>query len=61
MKGVAGLIRENLEAFAVAITEGMVVEEAVRFANAAGAVTVMRPGAQPALPTRGEVVRMLGR
>ena len=48
-------------AFAVAITEGMVVEEAVRFANAAGAVTVMRPGAQPALPTRGEVVRMLGR
>ena len=48
-------------AFAVAIMEGMAVEEATRFANAAGAVTVLRTGAQPALPTRSEIVRMLGR
>ena len=48
-------------AFAVALSEGKSVEDAARFANAAGALCCTKPGAQPALPTRGEVERLLGR
>jgi ribokinase len=42
-------------ALAVALSEGMALPRAVRFANAAGAKTCESFGAQPALPTRMEV------
>ena len=38
-------------AFAVAFAKGMSKEEALRFANAAGALTVTSMGAQPSIPT----------
>ncbi|MGA2496865.1 MAG: ribokinase [Tepidisphaeraceae bacterium] len=44
---------------AVGLGEGMSIGDAVGFANAAGAICCTRFGAQPALPTRGEVERML--
>jgi ribokinase len=46
---------------AVALTEGRELEGAVRFASAAAAVSVTRPGAQPSLPGRGEILAMLKR
>lgn len=46
-------------AFAVALGEGKSIEEAVIFANAAGAVTVTREGAQPSLPMRVEVEQLM--
>jgi ribokinase len=42
-------------AFAVALAEGSDLPEAGRFANAAAALSVTRPGAQPSMPTRAEV------
>ena len=42
-------------AFAVALAEGKGLEPALRFANAAGALATTKEGAQPSLPTRGEV------
>jgi ribokinase len=42
-------------ALAVALAGGETIAEAVRFANAAGAITATRPGAQPSLPTRKEL------
>jgi ribokinase len=42
-------------AFAVALAEGLPPAEALRRGNAAGALTVTRHGAQPSLPTRGDV------
>jgi ribokinase len=42
-------------ALAVALAEGATPAEALQFGNAAGAVTVTRPGAQPSLPTRAAV------
>lgn len=42
-------------AFAVALIEGKSVEEAVRFANAMGALTVQKQGAIPSLHTRAQV------
>jgi len=42
-------------AFAVALTEEKPVAEALRFANAAAAISVTRIGAQASVPTRGEV------
>ena len=44
---------------AVALMRGMNLVEAVRFAAAVGAVSVTRPGAQPAMPTAREVSRLL--
>jgi ribokinase len=44
---------------AVALGEGNSLEDAAAFANAAGAITVTRIGAQPALATRDEVKRLL--
>jgi ribokinase len=41
--------------FAVALSEGKSVEQAVIMANAAAAISVTRRGAQPSLPTRTEV------
>lgn len=45
-------------ALAVALSEGVAVNEAVRFANAAGALATLKPGAQPAIPTRELILAM---
>jgi ribokinase len=42
-------------AFASRLVEGALVQDAVRFGNAAAAIAVTRPGAQPSIPTRAEV------
>jgi ribokinase len=42
-------------ALAVALAGGESLSQAVRFANAAGAITATRLGAQPSLPTREEL------
>jgi ribokinase len=42
-------------ALAVALARGDSLPEAVRFANAAGAITATRLGAQPSLPTKQEL------
>lgn len=47
-------------AYAVARSEGLSMEEAARFANAAGALCCESFGAQPSLPTRKQVDKMLG-
>ncbi len=41
-------------AFAVALGEGLSIQEAATWGNAAGALTVTRAGAQPSLPWRDE-------
>lgn len=46
-------------ALAVALVEGRGIGDALRFANAAGALTCTRRGAQPSLPTRTEVDRLV--
>lgn len=46
-------------AFAVALTRGRSLEEAVRVANAAAAISVTRLGAQASAPTRRAVERFL--
>jgi ribokinase len=47
-------------ALAVGIGEGKTFTEACYFANAIGALTVTKKGAQPSLPTRSEVNEFLG-
>ena len=42
-------------ALAVALARGESLSQAVRYANAAGAITATRLGAQPSLPTREEL------
>lgn len=44
---------------ATAIAEGKAIPDAIPWANAAGALTVTRAGAQPSLPTRQEVEALL--
>jgi ribokinase len=46
-------------ALAVGLAEGMGLYEAVRLANAAGALACTKPGALPAMPTRAEVETLL--
>jgi ribokinase len=46
-------------ALAVALAEQMSLGEAVRFANAAAAISVTRDGAQLAAPRRAEILRLL--
>lgn len=46
-------------AFAVALAEGEAVAAALRFANAAAAISVTRPGAQTSVPARTEVERLV--
>jgi ribokinase len=48
-------------ALAVARAEGLSLLDSVQFANAAGALACTRPGAQPSLATRAEVVALLER
>jgi len=47
-------------ALAAAIAEGAPLPEALRFGAAAGALATTRPGAQTSLPTRTEVLALLG-
>jgi ribokinase len=47
-------------ALAVALAEGLEVEAALRFANAAAALSVTRMGAQASVPARGDVEALLG-
>lgn len=42
-------------ALAVALSEGQSLEEALTFGNVAGALATLKPGAQPAIPTRAEI------
>jgi ribokinase len=46
-------------ALAVALVEGRTPKEAVRFANAAAALSVTRLGAQPSAPSRAEIDSLL--
>ena len=46
-------------ALAVALAEGLSVADALRFAQAAAAISVTRPGAQPSAPTRAEIEAFL--
>lgn len=46
-------------ALAVALGEKRPLDEAVRFAQAAAAISVTRPGAQPSAPTRAEILGFL--
>jgi ribokinase len=46
-------------ALAAALSEGKVIEEAVRWGMAGGALSVTREGAQPAMPTREELLAFL--
>lgn len=46
-------------ALAVALAEGLPLAQAVRFANAAGALSVTKLGAQPSAPTRSQIQRLL--
>ena len=46
-------------ALAVALAEGLGLEDAVRYGAAAGALAVTRPGAQEAMPGRDEVEALL--
>ena len=48
-------------ALAVRLAEGAALEEAVAFANAAGALATIKAGAQPSLPGREEIERLLDR
>ncbi len=48
-------------ALAVGLTEGRDLDDAVRFANAAAALSVTRWGAQPSAPTRGAIDRFIRR
>ncbi|MBI5853717.1 MAG: ribokinase [Nitrospirae bacterium] len=45
-------------ALACGLAEGWTLERSMEFANAAGALTTMKPGALDALPTREEILRL---
>lgn len=46
-------------ALAVRLAQGAPLHDAVRFAHAAAAISVTRPGAQPSIPSRREIDRLL--
>jgi ribokinase len=46
-------------ALAASLVEGKELEEAVLFANAAGALATTKPGAQPSMPNRQEIEALL--
>lgn len=46
-------------ALATALAEGQMLQDAVRFANAAAALSVTKLGAQPSAPTRAEIDQFL--
>ena len=45
--------------FAAGLAEGMSEKDAMHFANAAANLTVTKLGAQPSIPNRGEITRLL--
>ncbi len=47
-------------ALALAISEGQNLPDSVRFANAAAALSVTKLGAQPSIPDRTEIIKLLG-
>jgi ribokinase len=47
-------------AFAYGVVEGFTLNQAVRYANAVGALTVTKPGAIPSLPSKAEVDKFIG-
>ena len=47
--------------FAVALSEGRDVIDAVRFGCATAGISVTRPGTAPAMPTRAEIDALLAR
>ena len=46
-------------AFAVAVAEGKALEDAVKYANAAAAISVTKMGAQPSIPLKNEIDNFL--
>lgn len=46
-------------AFATALTKGMDLKKALKFANAAAAISVTRKGAQPSIPTYNEIIEFM--
>ena len=48
-------------AFTVASTSGVLVEEAIHFANAAGALATQGTGAQASIPVRDAILALVGR
>jgi ribokinase len=46
-------------ALATRLAEGAAIEQAIRFAHAAAAISVTRIGAQPSIPARSEIERFL--
>ena len=56
---LGGVIFNLSNILLVALAEGRQLEEAVRFANAAGALSVTRMGAQPSAPRREDIERLL--
>ena len=48
-------------AFTVASTSGVLVEEAIHFANAAGALATQGIGAQASIPVRDAILALVGR
>ena len=46
--------------FAVALSEGMPIEAALRFASATAGISVTRPGTAAAMPSRAEIDALLG-
>jgi ribokinase len=46
-------------AFAVALASGWAFDDAVRFANAAGALATQKPGAQSAIPQREQILALM--
>ena len=46
-------------AFAVAVAEGKALEDAVKYANAAAAISVTKMGAQPSIPLKKEIENFL--
>ena len=44
---------------AVGLAEGMDLEQAIRLANAAAAISITRKGAQTSIPTREEAEQLL--
>jgi ribokinase len=46
-------------ALACAVSEGRSMDDAIRFASAAGALTVTRKGAHNSIPTRDEIAKLL--
>ena len=48
-------------ALCVALSEGKSISDAMLFATAASSISVMRKGAQPSIPTREEVLDLIGK